>query len=175
MCEIARQPDSVTGMSKSTRMAHREILLQGKTQSLSGHGGPAWMKRALVSVAPGLLRSARNDGDRTPEASPRPREERLRRSKPVFRRECTEEGDLNQYFRRLFLFRSTCDEAIQFFAAAAGLLRCARNDGAGDADRTLRKRSAVAASKKTKIVRRIKNGSTEPYSLLQHVGALSPW
>jgi hypothetical protein len=29
----------VTGMSKSTRMAHREILLQRKTQSLSGHGG----------------------------------------------------------------------------------------------------------------------------------------
>jgi hypothetical protein len=28
---------------------------------------------------------------------------------------------------------------------------------------------------KTKIVPRIKNGSTEPYSLLQHVGAPSRW
>jgi hypothetical protein len=52
-------------------------------------GRPAWMKRALVSVASGLLRCARNDGERTAEASPRLCEELLRRSNPVFRRECT--------------------------------------------------------------------------------------
>jgi hypothetical protein len=40
------------------------------------------MKRALVFVAPGLLRSARNDVERSAETSPRHCEELLRRPRP---------------------------------------------------------------------------------------------
>jgi hypothetical protein len=42
-------------------------------------------------VTPGLLRSARNDGARFPLSSPRHCEALLRRSNPVFLRECREE------------------------------------------------------------------------------------
>src|SRR4030088_2337127 len=44
---------------------------------------------ALVSLAPGLLRSARNDVERSAETSPRHCEARLRRGNPALRRRKT--------------------------------------------------------------------------------------
>src|SRR5437762_2026638 len=55
--------------------------------SAPAFGRPAWMKHALVCVAPGLPRFARNDGESSAQTSPRHCEALLRRGNPVFQHE----------------------------------------------------------------------------------------
>src|SRR5213075_2642926 len=70
----------------SLRVWHRPEPVIGPAKGPDPLGRPAWMKHALVFVAPGLPRFARNDGVSSAQTSPRHCEALLRRGNPVFQR-----------------------------------------------------------------------------------------
>src|SRR5436190_14586062 len=73
-------------LSPSLRVRHRPEPVIELAKRPDPLGRPAWMKRALVFVAPGLPRFARNDGESSAQTSPRHCEALLRRGNPVFQR-----------------------------------------------------------------------------------------